>query len=186
MKAASYHRPFAKRSSFRLPFRYVLSAVTIVLLVYFGVQFSRFYQLSPDNLYKELYRPYPLLQSPIGKYQQASRIEDFYGKSSYDSVIRTAKLQVLLSDKEALLTGIAYLETADAFWAIAPLKKLAASGSSPFHDVGEYYLALAYLKNSDYDDALTVIQQIRNQANHQYRGTFSEELMDEVKMLKWR
>jgi len=166
--------------------RYAVAIAASVLFVIAGVQGYRFYQLSPEALYKESFVPYHLLNHRGEAAAAVSKIEAFYREQNLDSVIRTAKKQVILSDKEALLTGLAYMQAGDAFWAIKPLKTLSQNSSSPYRQDGDFYLALAYLKNRDYDYALTVMQRIKSEKNHLYKNQFSDDIIGKVQMLKWR
>lgn len=159
------------------------AGLTVILISIYGY---RFYQLSPYKLYSDSYVPYRLSSPFSSKEAMNSRIEKFYRQQKFDSVLKTAKRQVTLSDKEALLTGITYLEHGDPFWGIAPLKKLSQNKKSLLKDDGEFYLALAYLKNTDYDQAITLMQRIKSEKDHQYKNRFSSEFIDKVQMLKWR
>ena len=50
----------------------------------------------------------------------------------------------------------------------------AKSGDNYFQDEAEYYLALAYVANSEVDNALPWLQRIRNDENHTYHQKAKE------------
>jgi hypothetical protein len=166
--------------------RYAVAIAASVLFVIAGVQGYKFYQLSPDALYNESFVPYHLPNDRGEAATAVSKIEAFYQAQQLDSVIKTAKKQVILSDIEALLTGLAHMQAGDTFWAIKPLKTLSQSSASQYRQDADFYLALAYLKNRDYDYALTVMQRIKGEKDHLYQNQFSDEIIDKVQMLKWR
>lgn len=161
-----------------------LAAIGILVLA--ATRGYRFYKLSPDELYAEAFMPYTLPAELHDTTIAHSSIIRFYQGKQFDSVIRRAKKQVLLSHDETLLAGVSYLVADDPFWAISPLKKLLDHPDAKVRSEAEYYLALAYLKNKDYDYALTVIQRIRRTRGHKYNARFSDDLVEKVETLKWR
>ena len=57
---------------------------------------------------------------------------------------------------------------------------------SMLKDAAEYYLALAYLKNNDYDQAIELMNTIHDNSSHLYTKKFSLKYIKRVKRLKWR
>ena len=53
-------------------------------------------------------------------------------------------------------------------------------------DVAEYYLALAYLRDRDYDQAIELMNAIHDNSSHLYTKKFSRKYINRVKRLKWR
>jgi hypothetical protein len=53
-------------------------------------------------------------------------------------------------------------------------------------DAAEYYLALAYLKNNDYDQSIELMNAIHANSTHFYTKKFSRKYINRVKRLKWR
>lgn len=157
----------------------------VLLMVYLGNQAYQVYLLSPEQLYTETFQPYVLRTSKSAD-TSAARFETYYRQGSMDSIIRAARGKVILSEKETLITGLAYLTADDPFWAIRQLKKIAAPDGTTFAPEADFYLALAYLKNRDFDHALTVILGIRRRPDHPYRDKFPPDFVDRVKLLKWR
>jgi hypothetical protein len=162
------------------------SAVGALLLsVFMGSKAYQVYLLSPEQLYAETFQPY-VLSTKGSADPDGARFENFYRQGAMDSIIRSARRKVILSDTETFIAGLAYLTADDPFWAIRQLKKIAGSTGRSYSPEADFYLALAYLKNRDYDHALTVMVKIRRQRDHPYHDKFSPAFIDRVKLLKWR
>ena len=58
--------------------------------------------------------------------------------------------------------------------------------NSALKDTTEYYLALAYLKNNDYDQAIELMTTIHDNSSHHYKTQFSRKYINKIKRLKWR
>lgn len=169
--------------------RYSVAAAAVVLLIFLLAEGYSFYRLSPEKLFAERYTPYELTASPDAGEQPGSEIETAYRQKDFREVIRLHAISVL-SVKNIFLTGLAYLETGDAAKAISNfqvvLAEMKRDKSSALKDVSEYYLALAYLKNRDYDEAIELMNEIHNNSSHLYRGKFRSNYIKRVKRLKWR
>ena len=96
----------------------------------------------------------------------------------------------MLSVKDVFLTGMAYLETNDLPKAISSFQVVIAdvkdNKASELKDAAEYYLALAYLKNNDYDQAIELMSLIHDSPSHLYTKKFSPKYLNRVKRLKCR
>jgi uncharacterized protein HemX len=166
--------------------RYAMAVTAILLFLVTGIGGYKFYQLSPETLYNELNIEYNLPTARGGESKAESRIERMYKEQNFADIIKEAQKKVELSDKGYLLTGMSHLQLNDLFAAIYSFKKLTENKRSWYQQDAEYYLALAYLKNRDYDHAITLMQKIRNHSGHVYRQRFSSNFIGKIKMLKWR
>jgi hypothetical protein len=96
----------------------------------------------------------------------------------------------VLSVKDVFLTAMSYLETNDLSRAISNFQVVIADvkedKNSVLKDASEYYMALAYLKNSDYDQAIELMNVIHDDPAHLYKNKFSRNYINKVKRLKWR
>lgn len=163
--------------------RYTVAIGASLLLIFLLIVVYNFYTLSPDRLFKETFIAYEL----SGK-DSASPIENAYREKKFAEVIRLNRSSVL-SIKDVFLTGMAYLETRDYAKAASTFQVVVADirdESSELKDAAEYYLALAYLQNSDYDQAIEQMNSIRNNSSHLYKDRFSSKFINRVKRLKWR
>jgi len=83
---------------------------------------------------------------------------------------------------------MAYMELRNDIKAIEEYKKVIAknesAGTNILKDEAEYYLALAFLHNKDYDHALEMMNKIHNDPNHIYNEKITAKLINEVKSLR--
>jgi predicted negative regulator of RcsB-dependent stress response len=85
---------------------------------------------------------------------------------------------------------MSFLETNDLSRAISNFQVVIADVKDDknyaLKDAAEYYLALAYLKNNDYDQAIELMNTIHNNSSHLYTKKFTLKYVRKVKRLKWR
>jgi tetratricopeptide (TPR) repeat protein len=167
--------------------RYSVTVAASVLLIIVCILAINFYRLSSDRLFAEKYSVYQL--TPTRSDSIKSKIEKAYGERNYAEVISINKSSVL-SVKDIFLTGMSYLETNDLTKAISSYQVVIADEkdrkSIQLKDTAEYYLALAYLKNNDYDQAIELMNMIHDNSSHQYKNKFSHKYINKIKRLKWR
>lgn len=180
-----------EKSKFRIKriIRYsvaVVSGVTLLVLCYWAYTF---FTLSPDTLFADNYIPYSIESPEVGKGEKQSDIEKAYHESNFTKVIQLNAKSPLFP-KDILLTGLAFLETDNLSKAISSFQVVLVDAdktkSTVITDEAEYYLALAFLKNRDYDQALELMIRIHDNPLHTYYGKFSRSYIRRVKMLKWR
>jgi hypothetical protein len=167
--------------------RITLAVAASVLIIVLGAGAHYVYQLSPDTLYNETYIPYSLSGTRSAESAQVSSIESAYQQKDYKSVIAYAQGKNL-TGAQRLLTSLAYLQLNQAPAAIEQLNALlqtSPTGSSLRQDA-EYYLALAYLKNKQYDKALPLMQAIHQNTDHPYHDQFTSRTIREVQLLQWK
>jgi len=165
--------------------QYGVAVAASIVLLFLIIGVYKFYTLSPEKLYNENYKPYELTTAPD---ESASPIEKAWREKKYGAVINLNKTSVL-SVKDVFLTGMSFLETYDYSRAISSLQVVIAEAKdnkSQLKDTAEYYLALAFLRNRDYDQAIELMNAIRNNSSHQYKDKFSRKYINRVKRLKWR
>lgn len=164
----------------------VASGVTLLVLCYWAYTF---YTLSPNNLYANNYIPYKIENPVTGYGDKLSDIEKAYRESNFNQVIQLNTAGPLFP-RDILLTGLAFLETGNLSKAISSFQVVLADAdktkSSVLTDEAEYYLALAFLKNRDYDQAIELMIRIHDNPQHTHHEKFSRSYIRRVKMLKWR
>ena len=169
--------------------RYTTAVAASILLVAVGIIGYNFLRLSPVRLYNSQYHAYEL-SSLRGEQTAGSVLETDYHQGRYNKVIEDLKSLQNPGPEELFLCGVAYLETGNAPAATtsfkAVIEKNTAAKTTLFNDDAEYYLALSYLRNKQYDQALDLMLAIRNNPNHSYHDQFSRGFVRKVKMLKWR
>jgi tetratricopeptide (TPR) repeat protein len=113
-------------------------------------------------------------------------MEQYYAGGNYIAVTLQSKKQAWLSDREQLLTGLAYLHREDYSRAIKRLEPAANNFKNPYRRQAEFYVALAYLKNEDYDRSIQRLEQITFTPAHPYRSRISKSTISDIKLLKWK
>lgn len=165
--------------------RYCITAIASLLLLFVCIEMYTFYRLSSDRLFRENYAPYELTRNE----NDSTGIENAYRQKKYVEVIQINKNSIL-SVKDVFLTGISYLETNDLSKAISNFQVVIADikddKTATLKDTAEYYLAMAYVKNNDYDQAIELMNSISNNSIHPYNDRFSPKYINRVKRLKWR
>jgi len=189
MEEAKHHPPVIEINRRRLIVRYTVAVAASILLLFVGYWVYTFYTLSPNKLYADNYFTYELTTSRDSGSSQESGIEKAYREKKYDEVIRLNAVSVV-SAKDIFLTGLSYLEKGDPSRAISSFQVVLTDADktkpSALKDETEYYLALAYLKNRDYDQSIELMIQIHDSPDHIYKDKISGKLIRKVKMLKWR
>ncbi len=155
-----------------------------ICLVVAVVSIYKFFQLSPEKLYQKTFVNYHLSNPDNNQTIENKTIANLYYLKNYKSVIKESKKTLLPNDRNFLLIGLSHLQMNDAFNAIAAFRQIHPSGK--YYQDAQFYLALAYLKNNDYDQAIGLMQQMKNNEKHIYRDHFSSSLLNNIRMLKWK
>lgn len=169
--------------------QYSVAVAASIFLIIIFIEGCKFYRLSTQKLYAENYTPYELTTTSNAGDSAMSKIEQAYFKKKYGAVISLNKISVL-SVKDVFLTGVSFLETNDYSRAISNFQLVITDvkeNKTPgLKDAAEYYLALAYLRNNDYDQAIELMTAIHDNSSHLYKEKFSHKYINRVKRLKWR
>jgi tetratricopeptide (TPR) repeat protein len=177
-----------KTSKLRRIIRYSVAAAATIFLIIIFIEGCKFYKLSSQKLYAENYTPYELTATSSAD-SSISKIGQAYREKKYGAVISLNKISVL-SINDVFLTGVSFLETNDYSRAISNFQLVMADVNDDktpsLQDTAEYYLALAYLRNNDYDQAIELMNAIHNNSSHPYKEKFSRKYINRVKRLKWR
>ena len=195
-KVAAVHaemtaKPVAKLHSIspvRKIFRYGMPlAATIVLAAGIFLAYY-FFSLSSDRVYADNYHPFEM--TTVRGQDQESPVIDAYRNRNYQEVIRLRRAAGEDSPIPLFFSGVSYLHLNDTPAAIADLEQVLEKNRDSrlpvFEDEAEYYLALAYIRNRDYDLALPLLEKMRDDEQHTYHGEITRKLIRDVKLLKWR
>ena len=169
--------------------RYSMAVAAGLLLLVGGFMAYNFFSLSPDKIYSSRYHAYSLPTSRSNS-DSVTDLEKAFREKKYSEVEKLFKSQPAKTAASAFLAGISNLELKDITEAIENFKMVdslnKASGRNEYQDESEYYLALAYIKNRDYDLSLSILEKIQADPNHLYHRNISARLVKKVKMLKWK
>ena len=188
MKEMKTQSPVRSISNVRRIIRYSVAVAASVLLIFAGIEGYKFYNLSPNNLFAENYTAYELTTTRDGAATE-SAIEKAYREKNFGEVIKLNESSVV-SISDIFLTGMSLLERGDIPKAISSFQVVIADTkedkTTMLKDAAEYYLALAYLKNRDFDQAIELMTAIQHNSSHLYKAKFSNGYINRVKRLKWR
>ncbi len=169
--------------------RYSVAVAASMLLIFVCIIGYNFYRLSSDRLFAENYTAYELTTTSDKNDNAESKIEKAYREKNYAEVIKLNATSVL-SVKDIFLTAMSFLEINDPSRAISNFQIVIADvkddKNSTLKDATEYYMALAYLKNNDYDQAIELMNTINDNSSHQFKNKFSRKYINKIKRLKWR
>ena len=175
-----------KISKVRRIVRYSVAVAASLLLIFVCIEVYNFYSLSAGKLFAEKYTGYYRMTTED---TTESAIEKAYKEENYAEVINLNRNSAL-SIKDVFLTGMSYLETNELSKAISSYQVVIADVKDDknlmLKDAAEYYLALTYLKNNDYDQAIELMNAIHDNSLHLYTKKFSLKYIKRVKRLKWR
>lgn len=182
--------PVKKMSSTRRIIRYSIAAAASVILIVGSIIGYNFYNLSSNKVFASNYHSYELSTVRDGDSTQVSPVEKAYREKDYKKTIELISQQNSLTVKETFLAGMSYMELDNGTKAIDEFKKVIAGNENAknnlFKDEAEYYLALTYIRNKDYDFALDMLRSIKETPGHLYHEKVTGKLIRQVKMLKWR
>ena len=164
--------------------RYSVTVIASVLQIVVCIAVYNFYRLTPDRLFNEKYESFEL--ATVSDTTETS-IRKAYREKKYAEVIKLNANSVL-SIKDIFLTGMAFLETNNLSKAISSYQVVLAElkNDASLKDTAEYYLALAYLKNNDYDQSIELMNAIHDNSSHLFAKKFNRKYINRVKRLKWR
>jgi hypothetical protein len=178
--------PVRRISSPRRVIRYGMSIAAGIILIVGAYMVYNFFTLSADGFYLSHYRSYD-----VGTTRSSGSSEkaiNAYREKKYNEVVGIY-LSGDSSSTTAFLAAMSNLQLNDVPASITLLEKLAAPSTATgqaFSEEAEYYLALAYIKNRDFDLAIPIMEKIYANPSHLYHEKISKKMIRQVKMLKWR
>jgi len=160
-----------------------------VILIVAGIWGYNFYTLSSNKVFASNYKTYEL-STTRDTVQQVSDIEMAYRNKDYKQVVALFSANPSASIEDEFLAAMSQVELKDNTKAIEAFKKVLADNEAAktelYKDETEYYLAMTYIRNGDYDFALDLLRKIRDDKQHTYHQKISAKLIRQVKLLKWR
>jgi tetratricopeptide (TPR) repeat protein len=161
--------------------RYTMAVAASLLVLFIGVRIYMSSQPTSEKLYSQSFVDFNA-SGTRSNGNQLSEVEKHYQQKEYNAVINDTR-SLHLDEKDSLLIGLAYLHTDKTANAIGFFQRIASSTNS-FKEDGEFYLSLSYLKNKDYDKAITLMQKIADDTAHLYHKQFDKDFIENVKALQ--
>jgi tetratricopeptide (TPR) repeat protein len=181
--------PLRSISTAKRVLRYSMAVAASIVLIVSGILIYNFISLSSGKVYASHYKTYELSTTRDGEKQETAT-EKAYRERNYKEVIRIHDKREDRSIKGEFLCGVAAMEMNDNSKAIKCFNEVLhmnrRASSDQLTDEAEYYLALAYIGNKDYDFALPILRKIKDETSHTYHASVSTRMIRQVKLLKWR
>lgn len=169
--------------------RYAMSIAASLLLLIGGYFAYQFFNLSAEKVYRANYQPYELSASRDANTAETAA-EKAYREGNYKEVMRINTAKEDVSVKAVFLSGTAAMQLKDYPKAISSFTTVLEANKTAavkiLNDEAEYYLALSYIHNRDYDYALELLNKIKEDPAHTYNAKVTRKLIRQVKLLKWR
>lgn len=170
--------------------RYGIAVAASVVLIIGSIIGYNFYNLSSNKVFASNYHSYELSTVRDGDTSQVSPVEKAYREKDYKKAAGLYLQYSSIPVKETFLAGMSFMELGKNAEAITEFRKVIAQNETAktnlFQDEAEYYLALTYIRNRDYDFALDLLRGINENPGHLYHKNVTSKLIRQVKMLKWR
>ncbi len=159
-------------------------AAVLILLVGLSALYQ-YFTTSPEKLFSENYQPYTIHE--MRGESDSSRLQEKYRAGKMDSVILEFNSLSAPKPEEYILAGIAFLENNQPAKAIKTIQELIQKNNQSktdyFEDDAEYYLAMSYLRNSEPEKALPILEKIQADPGHPYNSKLSKWFILKVKSL---
>lgn len=160
--------------------RYALAIAASILVLFVGIKIYQGNNLSSERLFNEAFVDFNASVSR-GAEGSESAIEKHYQQKDYRAVLADVR-SANMTAKDSLLLGLSCLQTGRLQQAIGLFEKLAFT-QNDFQPDAEFYLALSYLKNKNYQKSLSVMQKIASNRFHLYHENLSADVLNGVEKL---
>jgi tetratricopeptide (TPR) repeat protein len=181
--------PLRRITQFTRVIRYIFAIAAAILLVFLLIEAYNFYSLSAEGLFSEKYNDFKTSAFTSDSATNLP-IEKSFRNAKYQQIIYFHNKNRFFKVNDLFFLGIAYLKTENLSKAIdsfnSILEKNKFSKTDTLQDETEYYLALTYLKNKDYDQAIVLMKKIHADPGHLFNAKFTGGYIQRVKILKWR
>ncbi len=164
----------------------IISAVAAAAILFI----AGYWMLSPSNpsadkIFAAQYHTYTL---PVTRgAEPASVIGQLYQEKNYTTVLAAIKKTGTATPQSYFLAGSAAMELKDdktALHYFSMVLDFNETNPSPvYKDETEYYMALAYLRSGDENNASAILERIKNDPAHTYYSEVTDALLEQVRRL---
>lgn len=163
-----------------------VAAVLIFFVGGYGVY--EYATVSNESVFEKNYIGYQL---PVLRGEQNENITDsLYRAGKFAELQKIFEQAAAKTQHDYFIAGLSYLETnnaAEAIQAFTSLQRLNNSSAEKyFVQETEFYLALAYIKNGNVDEAEQLLHNIQNSRQHIFYNKASEISSMQLQVLKWK
>lgn len=173
---------------------YAVRIAASILLVVVALAAFQYASLSGDSLYAEKAMIYPTETTRSGQEDTDISAEElaisYYRLDDFQRYIEHYEQLTSPSIKATFLAGNAYLQLSDNEKAISAfnivLEQNDPNTLMQFQEDAEYFLALAMIKNGDYEQAYALMETIANNPDHRYHDMVDTFYLWKLKIMQWK
>ncbi|CAN5816371.1 hypothetical protein BH10BAC2_BH10BAC2_26610 [soil metagenome] len=163
-----------------------IAAVFILVIAGYGVY--QYTATNNESLFADNFISYQL---PVTRGANSpDEIDSLYSVNNYAAVIQAVQYKDVKTQKDYFLAAQAHLQMNDATAAIAAFKNVEQINSTAtdkyFAQETDYYLALAYIKAGNIEEAEKQLSKITANKQHMFYSKASEISSTKLMMLKWK
>ncbi|HRI22730.1 MAG TPA: tetratricopeptide repeat protein [Panacibacter sp.] len=177
------------KPSFGNSAKIILRIAAVFIFVVAGYAVYEYSTTSNDSVYADNFIKYQLPVSR-GEGQAQQSMDSLFSVNNFRGVIEAFKATANKKQKDYFLAALASLETGDSQSAIDNLKNVQQLNSNStekyFEQETDYYLALAYIKASNIDEAEKQLNTIKANKQHMFYQKASEISSTKLGILKMK
>lgn len=167
----------------------MLGAIAAIFIITCTVIVGYWFKtISAEKLYAEHYHPYRLNVERGSGREASSDVIRQYEKNNIRETVSAYERSSITTDREKMAAGNAYLQlqqpdaAANVFREL--LKNNQISGNRLYQDEAEYYLALACLKQKNFEEANQLFNKIYDDREHTFNSEVSKWFLIRLKWLR--
>ncbi len=174
------------------PFNYagrIAAGIALLLVGFLGFQYAT---LSGEALFNERAVVYSLTANRSAETPERlpeEQLKQQYRSAHFAEVVDTYERLSAPSLEATFLAGNAYLQQSQGESAAQAFQKVTSASSSQeinrFEEDAQYYLALSYLQTGEVDQALPILEAIRDNPQHSYHKSVSSYYLWRVRFLSY-
>lgn len=164
--------------------RFSIAVAATLLVLVAGYMFLNKMTVTPEKVFTAHYDKYELTVLRDGNPTETP-VEKAYREANYREVLRIHDAGEDHTPKGEFLCGAASLEVKDTEKAIKCFTEvLDMIPGGILREQAEYYLSLSYIRNTNYDNALVILNKIREEPGHLYNQRVTPKMLRQVKKLQ--
>lgn len=177
-----------QRATIRTIYRNTLRAAACIFIITGGAAMFKYTTTSSSGLYNKYCTPYSLNTSRGTATQDA--MEQAYNNKNWTAVIALFNTAKEKTNQSYFLTGMSDLELKKYDEAIDKFQQVIAanvqSGSDYFQDEAEFYLAMSWLGRNDVNEALPILEKIRDNKSHLYHDVVAKMSFTDLRIAQYK
>jgi tetratricopeptide (TPR) repeat protein len=177
-----------KRGTIRSIYRNTLRVAACIFIITSGAAIFKYTTTSSSSLYNKYYSSYALSTSRGTATQDA--MEEAYNSKNWTAVIALFHAAKEKTNQSYFLTGMANLELKKYDEAIDKFQQVIAanvqSGSDYFQDEAEFYLAMSWLGRNDVNEALPILEKIKDNKGHLYHDIVAKMSFTDLRIAQYK